>query len=594
MNRFQSYLQALKLAGEEEVPNAYLPKFEPTNQAPQKTEVFDLEALKKHIGNCTRCPLHIKRTNLVFGDGNPHAELMFVGEGPGEEEDHQGLPFVGRSGQLLTKIIQAMGLERKNVYIGNVVKCLKYNAMVQLGDGSWERIGRLVKQKYNGTVMSVNQQGQLVPKRVIGWHASPLAGRSVYKLSYKSSKNAGPFKSAIYLTGDHPVLTERGHIAVQELKKSDRIATGQGLSPTLRNMIYGSLLGDSHIPSYNSYFSFSHSLRQEAYARFKASLLARELGCTTNELKVAAGSDQLYPVIQCHTLAHRSLRTIQNDFYDPKKKVPSYLSKDLNPMMVAFWFMDDGYMRIRPPRQPSAEIATCAFSAGDIEILLTGLKNLGIEGYERRGCIFFDVDETKKFSKMIAPYVCPSMRYKLHPEVESHIPYDEHLFTQLDRETLYDEVEVSQIDHRSTDKTFYCIDVEETHNFVTVAGVVHNCRPPHNRNPEPIEIETCSPFLNHQIEIIRPKVIVCLGTFAAQTLLATDTKISMLRGSFHPWPNAVYQQRYKTNIPAGSIHLLATYHPSFLLRNPAMKKPVWEDMQKVMAQLDLKNERLLR
>ena len=73
--------------------------------------------------DCTRCKLHRGRTKLVFGDGNPKAELVFVGEGPGRDEDQQGLPFVGRAGKLLTQMIEAMGLQRKDVYICNVVKC---------------------------------------------------------------------------------------------------------------------------------------------------------------------------------------------------------------------------------------------------------------------------------------------------------------------------------------------------------------------------------------------------------------------------------------------------------------------------------------
>jgi uracil-DNA glycosylase len=75
------------------------------------------------IGDCTRCKLHRGRTKLVFGDGNPNAQLVFVGEGPGRDEDAQGLPFVGRAGRLLTQMIEAMGLQRKDVYICNVVKC---------------------------------------------------------------------------------------------------------------------------------------------------------------------------------------------------------------------------------------------------------------------------------------------------------------------------------------------------------------------------------------------------------------------------------------------------------------------------------------
>lgn len=82
-----------------------------------------LDAVRAHLGDCTRCPLHEKRTQIVFGVGNPHAALMFIGEGPGHEEDRQGIPFVGAAGQLLTKIILAIDLARDDVYIANVVKC---------------------------------------------------------------------------------------------------------------------------------------------------------------------------------------------------------------------------------------------------------------------------------------------------------------------------------------------------------------------------------------------------------------------------------------------------------------------------------------
>ena len=83
----------------------------------------NLESLKQEALNCRRCGLHKTRRNVVFGSGNPNADLMFIGEAPGEDEDIQGLPFVGRAGQLLTKIIEAMGLKRSDVYIANILKC---------------------------------------------------------------------------------------------------------------------------------------------------------------------------------------------------------------------------------------------------------------------------------------------------------------------------------------------------------------------------------------------------------------------------------------------------------------------------------------
>jgi uracil-DNA glycosylase family 4 len=92
------------------------------------------------------------------------------------------------------------------------------------------------------------------------------------------------------------------------------------------------------------------------------------------------------------------------------------------------------------------------------------------------------------------------------------------------------------------------------------------CRPPQNRNPEPDEIQSCYPFLLKQIYAIQPKIICALGTFAAQTLLKTDAKITALRGRFYDFEG---------------IKVLPTYHPAYLLRNPERKRDVWEDMKQI-------------
>lgn len=101
----------------------------PAAPEPSLFEVIDrvqddsLERIREDMGECTRCRLHTGRTKIVFGVGNPKAELVFVGEGPGRDEDVQGEPFVGRAGKLLTQMIEAMSLRRSDVYICNVVKC---------------------------------------------------------------------------------------------------------------------------------------------------------------------------------------------------------------------------------------------------------------------------------------------------------------------------------------------------------------------------------------------------------------------------------------------------------------------------------------
>jgi DNA polymerase len=100
---------------------------------------------------------------------------------------------------------------------------------------------------------------------------------------------------------------------------------------------------------------------------------------------------------------------------------------------------------------------------------------------------------------------------------------------------------------------------------VYIANII-KCRPPQNRNPEPDEIKSCSPFLMKQIQAIEPKIICALGTFAAQTLLQTDAKITSLRGR---------------TFDLEGIKVLPTYHPAFLLRNPDKKREVWEDMKQI-------------
>jgi len=109
-----------------------------------------------------------------------------------------------------------------------------------------------------------------------------------------------------------------------------------------------------------------------------------------------------------------------------------------------------------------------------------------------------------------------------------------------------------------------------TRDQVYICNIL-KCRPPGNRNPEPAEIAACEPVLIKQLEVIKPRIICALGTFAARTLLKTDVPITVLRGRFHEYQG---------------IKLMPTYHPAYLLRNPGAKKQVWEDVQMIMKELE--------
>jgi uracil-DNA glycosylase len=126
--------ERVRVDGELGKPLSYLFRENPGAPAPHATEralpagepagePLDLETVRTELGDCRRCPLGALRRRLVFGEGNPRAELLFVGEAPGADEDAQGRPFVGRAGELLTRIIAAMELKREEVYICNILKC---------------------------------------------------------------------------------------------------------------------------------------------------------------------------------------------------------------------------------------------------------------------------------------------------------------------------------------------------------------------------------------------------------------------------------------------------------------------------------------
>jgi uracil-DNA glycosylase len=523
---------------------------------------------------CERCPLSETRNRVVFGAGNADADLMFVGEAPGAEEDRQGLPFVGRAGGFLTELLEGIGLKREDVFIANVLKCLRYNALVQLADGSWERIGRLVRSRYSGEVMSVDENGHLVPRRVTGWHATPVGNRRVFRLSHQSAKVIGSRGAVnIQLTGDHPVLTERGYVAVEDLKQGDRVATGQGLTSLARDVVIGTVLGDGYLNVKSAHLSIGHSVKQEDYAAFKAVLLA-ELSPRIDRVARAAavGGPPENAAIHVRTLAHRSLGVLRDQFYCPEKVVPDWIADELNERMLAIWFMDDGYTRIRPDgRQPLAEIATNGFSDADRQILLKALSRLGLPSKALRGRLYFDVPTTRKLSEAIAPFVPPAMRYKLHPEVAEQVPFQPERLRPEERKVLFDEVVVQDVtDRPRADKTFFCIDVEGTHNFVTAGGVVHNCRPPGNRDPQPEEIDSCRPYLEKQVELIQPRVLGTLGNFATKLLTGNPAGISKVRGT--PQEHV---------IGGRSVYMLPLFHPAAGLRTPRVAEQLREDFRQI-------------
>ncbi len=163
------------------------------------------------------------------------------------------------------------------------------------------------------------------------------------------------------------------------------------------------------------------------------------------------------------------------------------------------------------------------------------------------------------------------MRYKLNPEVAERVPFDPARLSGGAPQVMYDRVEIEDItDEPRADTTFFCIDVDETHNFVTAGGVVHNCRPPGNRDPQPIEIENCRSYLLRQVELIEPSVICSLGNFSTKLLRGDPTGITRLHGR----PEIIELGRR-------AVRLYPIYHPAAALYTPRMLETLREDFARL-------------
>ena len=537
----------------------------------------------QHCNQCHRCGLGDTRTHAVVGRGNLKAPIMVVGEAPGQNEDETGLPFVGKAGQLLEKILASVKLDtEKDVYISNINKCLDGYTKVFTKDGV-KRLNWIVKNQWSGEVLSVDNDGSLVWKKVTGWYRSRLAGRPLYKVSFKNGKLNNKGEVGYVATGDHQVLTQRGWISVEELRDDDLVATGTP-APGQRGLqiLLGSLLGDACI-SANGQFIENHSDKQEAYLKLKARVLhgfrphLREyFAKTQNGASHASITMGLAKTYYLHDLR-------QEWYPNGKKDFPSAALEKLDGFGLAIWYMDDGYWRRKTKEGKLRKAIDVEIALGDVtkETVETVIKFFASKGYQTYAVfrstwrLCFRYGEGIRFLEHIAEYVPFSMRYKLPEELHS-IPYNLEAYQEEAVITYWKPVNKRLLPPKSDSYLVYCIDVEDTANFVTPAGVVHNCRPPGNRVPTTEEMEACKPYLLEQIRLVDPKIILLAGATAVKGLTGDKRAITKIRGQWIEWDGRL---------------CMPIFHPSYLLRNQSREvgKPkwlMWQDVQAVRAKFD--------
>jgi uracil-DNA glycosylase family 4 len=194
---------------------------QPVVEGREPSAVAELSQVAEEASTCTRCRLSGTRTNVVFGMGNPSADLMFIGEGPGEQEDRQGLPFVGRSGQLLDRLIlEEMGLTRENLYIANTIKCRPPGNRDPLPDEIELCWPYLEKQLGLIDPRVVVTLGNFATKLLLGTSEgiSRLRGRSY------------PYRSGYLVPTFHPSAALRGGGQVLAQMRADLVRAKEALS----------------------------------------------------------------------------------------------------------------------------------------------------------------------------------------------------------------------------------------------------------------------------------------------------------------------------------------------------------------------------
>ena len=561
------------------------PELIPTNaKIPIPPSTYDsMVPLAQHCNACHRCDLGATRTHAVVGRGNPKAPIMIIGEAPGQNEDEQGKPFVGKAGQLLEKILESVKLDsEKDVYICNIIKCLDGYTRVFTKDGA-KRLNWIVKNQWSGEVLSVDEEGHLVWKKVIGWHRSRLAGRPLYKVSFKNGKGSNKGDVGYIATGDHPVLTRRGWVNVQDLQDDDLVATGTP-APGSRGLqvLLGSLLGDACIGSDGQFHEY-HSIKQQAYLKLKARVLSG-FRPKMREFLAKLANGKSYESIGLNLSRSYYLHELRQEWYpNGKKDFPVAALSNLNNLGLAIWYIDDGYWRRKEKAGQQRQAIDVEIALGDIkpdtvEKVTQHFDELGYKTYavfRSTWRLCFRYGEGIRFLKNIAEYVPASMRYKLPEELHS-IPFNMEAYQEEAVVTHWKPVTKRLLPAKSDSHLVYCIDVEDTANFVTPAGVVHNCRPPGNRVPTADEVAACKPYLLEQIRLVDPKMILLTGATAVKGVTGDKRGITKIRGTWIEWEGRL---------------CMPILHPAYLLRNPSREQGgpkwlMWQDIQKVRAKLD--------
>ncbi|MQB02143.1 MAG: hypothetical protein GEU78_18145, partial [Actinobacteria bacterium] len=366
--------------------------------------------------------------------------------------------------------------------IGVMFGCFSYGTRVVLADGSQERIGKIVNQRMPVEVLSYNfETGKVEPKRVVDWYRNGKTDHFLQFTALRPGRTNG--KAQFGATPNHQIRTPEGWVEAKDLKVGDKVllAVEERLSDLQFELIRGALMGDgalsktkrSDVIDSGIRFRMGHGASQSRYLDWKCSLLANIPKSRTVREDGAVYAD-LTPLVE--------LSDLRREMYaEDKGKTLSWdYLKRLTPFSLAIWYMDDGHLDIRDEAKTSARIQICvqAMTPNTRERLVEYLRNtwdldVRLTSIRGKSIIVFTKLAAEEFQELVAPYVHPSMEYKLLPQYRGRFAAEPE-FVEMSYELgAYPIVDIHvKPPTRSMEK--FDIEVEGNHNYFVDGVLVHN------------------------------------------------------------------------------------------------------------------------
>jgi recombination protein RecA len=413
-----------------------------------------------------------------------------------EIEGDMGDSHVGLQARLMSQALRKLtgGLSKSNTVavfinqlrekIGVIYGCFNYSARVVLADGTTEKIGKIVNQKLPVEVLSYDATtGTMVPKRVVNWFDNGDTDQFLQITVAKPMKNG---RAQLACTPNHLIRTPQGWVEAGKLKVGDRVleALPHYLSEFQMTALRGTLMGDGAVSptrsGHGARFHYTHCEAQTEYADWKASLFAN----VSSSRHVRKDNVVTYDFQPMPELAH--LR--EAVYVDGKKVFDDDYLKNLTPLALALWYMDDAHFSVRSKGVQKrteglsgrVEICVEAMEVTTRARLVTYLADtwglrarLRESGAVNKAVLVFDTAESAKFHALIAPFVHPSMEYKLLPRFRGHFAV-ESVFEPVRHELVAMPVTDIRVKPKTRSMHRFDIEVEDSHNYLVDGVVVHN------------------------------------------------------------------------------------------------------------------------